>query len=150
MPAYKSSNHFGRSRYLRRCVRERHPWQLEHDSRNLQRSPSFHAHGERNRHGSGHPLAAFIPTVLATDPAAKVIYGGQAEPVGDSARRALDACRCASGVDVFAYHTYPGYNLRRTDGASRHGRSTSHDRVQQRSTSIFCYGLRLGFFLMGR
>ena len=149
MPAYKSSNHFGRSRYLRRCVRERPGWQLEHDSRNLLRSPPFHAHGERNRHGSGHPLAAFIPAVPTTDPSANVIYGGRAEPVGDSARRALDACRCASGV-VFAYRMYPGYNLRRTDGASWHGRSTSHNRVQQRSTSIFCYGLRLAFFLMRR
>ena len=26
----------------------------------------------------------------------------------DYARAALDACQCASGLDVFAYHTYPG------------------------------------------
>jgi len=38
-----------------------------------------------------------------------VIYGGQADPVSDWAKRALDECKCAGGIDVFAYHTYPGY-----------------------------------------
>ena len=46
---------------------------------------------------------------MTTDPQAKVIYGGHADPSSDFARRALDACRCAAGIDVFAYHTYPGY-----------------------------------------
>src|SRR3989442_882469 len=40
---------------------------------------------------------------------AKVIYGGQAAPSRDFTRRALDTCQCASGIDVYAYHTYPGY-----------------------------------------
>ncbi len=57
----------------------------------------------------GRLLAAFVPGVHATDPQAKVIYGGQADPSSDFAKRALDECKCASGIDIFAYHTYPGY-----------------------------------------
>ncbi|HZU26780.1 MAG TPA: hypothetical protein VFA04_14740 [Bryobacteraceae bacterium] len=57
----------------------------------------------------GRLLAAFVPAVHQTDPQAKVIYGGQSDPSADFARRALDACRCAADIDVFAYHTYPGY-----------------------------------------
>ena len=57
----------------------------------------------------GRLLKAFIPAVHETDPQAKVIYGGQADPSRDFTRRALDTCQCASGIDVYAYHTYPGY-----------------------------------------
>jgi len=57
----------------------------------------------------GRLLAAFAPAVHQTDPAAKVIYGGLADPVSDWAKRSLDECKCASQIDVFAYHTYPGY-----------------------------------------
>src|SRR5579872_6281405 len=57
----------------------------------------------------GRLLAAFAPAVHETDPQAKVIYGGQADPTSDFAKRALDECKCASQLDVFAYHTYPGY-----------------------------------------
>lgn len=57
----------------------------------------------------GRLLAAFAPAVHQTDPDARVIYGGQADPDNEWAKRALDACRCASEIDVFAYHTYPGY-----------------------------------------
>ncbi len=57
----------------------------------------------------GRLLAAFAPAVHETDPQAKVIYGGQADPTNDWAKRALDECKCASQIDVFAYHTYPGY-----------------------------------------
>jgi hypothetical protein len=57
----------------------------------------------------GRLLQAFVPAVHKTDPRAKVIYGGQADPTRDFARRALDTCQCAAGIDVFAYHTYPGY-----------------------------------------
>jgi hypothetical protein len=56
----------------------------------------------------GHLLTSFIETVHKT-PGAKVIYGGQADPTRAFAQTALDACKCASGIDVFAYHTYPGY-----------------------------------------
>jgi hypothetical protein len=62
-----------------------------------------------NAEDYGRLLKAFIPAVHAADPLAKVIYGGQADPTRDFARRALDACGCAAGIDVFAYHTYPGY-----------------------------------------
>ena len=47
--------------------------------------------------------------VHRADSQAKVIYGGQADPSGDFTKRALDTCKCASGIDVYAYHTYPGY-----------------------------------------
>ena len=57
----------------------------------------------------GRLLAAFAPAVHETDREAKVIYGGQADPNSDWAKRALDACKCAAQIDVFAYHTYPGY-----------------------------------------
>ena len=57
----------------------------------------------------GRLLKAFVPAVHETDPEAEVIYGGQADPSRDFARRALDTCQCAAGIDVFAYHTYPGY-----------------------------------------
>ena len=57
----------------------------------------------------GKLLAAFAPAVHETDPQAKVIYGGQADPTSDWAKRALDECKCASQIDIFAYHTYPGY-----------------------------------------
>ena len=43
------------------------------------------------------------------DPAAKVIYGGQADPSREFTQVALDTCKCARGIDVYAYHTYPGY-----------------------------------------
>lgn len=57
----------------------------------------------------GRLLAAFAPVVHSTDPQAKVIYGGQADPHSDWAKRALDTCQCAAQIDIFAYHTYPGY-----------------------------------------
>src|SRR5450631_738489 len=57
----------------------------------------------------GHLLPSFIETVQKTDPQAKVIYGGQADPVREFTQVALDACKCAPGIDVYAYHTYPGY-----------------------------------------
>jgi hypothetical protein len=57
----------------------------------------------------GALLAPFIQAVRQADPQAKVIYGGQADPSSEFTRRALDTCKCASGIDVYAYHTYPGY-----------------------------------------
>ena len=56
----------------------------------------------------GRLLTSFVETVHKT-PGAKVIYGGQADPSRDFTRRALDTCKCAEGIDVYAYHTYPGY-----------------------------------------
>jgi hypothetical protein len=57
----------------------------------------------------GNLLDPFIQTVHQADPKAKVIYGGQADPSRDFTQRALDTCKCAAGIDVYAYHTYPGY-----------------------------------------
>ena len=57
----------------------------------------------------GQLLTSFVETVHKTNAQAKVIYGGQADPSRDFTQRALDTCKCASGIDVYAYHTYPGY-----------------------------------------
>jgi hypothetical protein len=57
----------------------------------------------------GKLLKSFVQVVHDTDRSAKVIYGGQADPSRDFTKRALDTCQCASGIDVYAYHTYPGY-----------------------------------------
>jgi hypothetical protein len=57
----------------------------------------------------GRLLAPFIQTVHQADPQAKVIYGGQADPSREFTQKALDTCKCAAGIDVYAYHTYPGY-----------------------------------------
>jgi len=56
----------------------------------------------------GRLLGAFVKAVRDTEPGAKLVYGGQASLSSDFARTALDACQCASSLDVFAYHTYPG------------------------------------------
>jgi hypothetical protein len=57
----------------------------------------------------GKLLGPFVETVHRADPNAKVIYGGQADPSRDFTQRAFDTCQCASRIDVYAYHTYPGY-----------------------------------------
>ena len=63
---------------------------------------------DANAEEYGRLLGAFVKAVHEADPEAKVIYGGQATLSPDFARSALDACHCAAGIDVFAYHTYPG------------------------------------------
>lgn len=57
----------------------------------------------------GRLLSSFVETVHKTDAQAKVIYGAQADPSREFTERALGTCKCASGIDVYAYHTYPGY-----------------------------------------
>ena len=57
----------------------------------------------------GRLLKSFAQAVHDANPEAKVIYGAQADPSRDFTKRALDTCQCASGIDVYAYHTYPGY-----------------------------------------
>jgi hypothetical protein len=57
----------------------------------------------------GRLLGPFIDIVHKTDPHAKVIYGGQADPTREFTQKAFDTCKCALGIDVYAYHTYPGY-----------------------------------------
>src|SRR6201993_4404701 len=56
----------------------------------------------------GHLLTSFVDTVHKTS-GAKVIYGAQADPSREFTQRALETCKCADGIDVYAYHTYPGY-----------------------------------------
>ncbi|MGO8814281.1 MAG: hypothetical protein ACLQVG_06375 [Terriglobia bacterium] len=63
---------------------------------------------DANAEEYGRLLGAFVKAVHETDPTAKLIYGGQASLSTDFARAALGACQCASSLDVFAYHTYPG------------------------------------------
>jgi hypothetical protein len=57
----------------------------------------------------GNLLGPFVEAIHKADPQAKVIYGGQADPSREFTQRAFDTCKCASGIDVYAYHTYPGY-----------------------------------------
>jgi hypothetical protein len=57
----------------------------------------------------GRLLGPFAEAVHKADPRAKVIYGGQSDPSSEFTGRALDTCKCSSAVDVYAYHTYPGY-----------------------------------------
>ena len=68
----------------------------------------------------GRLLASFVDTVHKT-PGAKVIYGGQADPSRDFTQRALDTCKCAEGIDVYAYHTYPGYGQNMNPETMDHG-----------------------------
>jgi hypothetical protein len=69
--------------------------------------------GYWNRWGNpeeyGRLLKSFVPAVHEADKDARVIYGAQADPSIDFTRRALETCQCASGIDIDAYHTYPGY-----------------------------------------
>ena len=57
----------------------------------------------------GKLLGPFVETVHKADAQANVIYGAQADPSSEFTRTALDACKCAAAIDVYAYHTYPGY-----------------------------------------
>lgn len=56
----------------------------------------------------GRLLKAFVPAVHQTDPSAKVVFGGLAGVGSSFPKKVLETCQCASGIDVFAYHTYPG------------------------------------------
>ena len=57
----------------------------------------------------GKLFKASAPVVHRTDPNAKIVFGGLSGAEEDFAKRALDACECASDIDIFAYHNYPGY-----------------------------------------
>jgi hypothetical protein len=62
----------------------------------------------------GRLLKYFPKAVHEVDPTAKIVYGGLALDSPEFAKRSLDACQCASEIDVFTYHTYPwngGQNL---------------------------------------
>src|SRR5499427_2893359 len=57
----------------------------------------------------GRLLRPYVDAVHRSNPQAKVIYGAQADPAREFTRKALETCNCAAGIDVYAYHTYPGY-----------------------------------------
>lgn len=63
---------------------------------------------EANPEQYGRLLKSFIPAVHQTDPNAKIVFGGVAGVGRSFPKKALETCQCASGIDVFAYHTYPG------------------------------------------
>jgi len=50
-----------------------------------------------------------ISTVHETDPKAKVVFGAFGLTEREFPRQAIEACRCADGIDVFSYHTYPDF-----------------------------------------
>jgi len=57
----------------------------------------------------GRLFKAAAAVIHKTDPNAQAVFGGLAGAETEFAKRALDACQCASDIDVFAYHNYPGY-----------------------------------------
>ena len=61
----------------------------------------------------GRLFKASAPVVHATDPHAKIVFGGLAGADRKFAKRALDVCDCAAQIDVFAYHNYPDYGHNR-------------------------------------
>ena len=77
-----------------------------------------------------------------TDPQAKLIYGGQADPHSDWAKRALDTCKCASQIDIFAYHTYPGYGQNLNPESMDAGAYGNDTTVKLRETARNYPGMR--------
>lgn len=57
----------------------------------------------------GRLVKTVIPVVHADDPQAKVVFGAFGGTSREFPERALEACQCASQIDVFAYHVYPNY-----------------------------------------
>ena len=96
----------------------------------------------------GKLLAPFIETVRQSDPQAKVIYGGQADPSREFTQKALDACGCAPGIDVYAYHTYPGYGQNLNPETMDYGAYLNESPRQLRDLVIHYRGVRpdLAFF----
>ena len=102
--------------------------------------------GYWNPHGDpeeyGRLLAAFAPAVHQADPTAKVIYGGLADPVSDWAKRSLDECKCASQLDIFAYHTYPGYGQNMNPETMDYGAYGNESAAKLRATVKNYPGIR--------
>lgn len=90
----------------------------------------------------GRLLGPFSETVHRTDPQAKVIYGAQADPSRDFTKRALDACKCASGLDVYAYHTYPGYGQNMNPETMDFGAYSNESPRQLRETVTHYSGIK--------
>jgi len=96
----------------------------------------------------GKLLAPFIETVHQSNPQAKVIYGGQADPSREFTQKALDACGCAPGIDVYAYHTYPGYGQNLNPETMDYGAYLNESPRQLRDLVIHYRGVRpdIAFF----
>lgn len=62
-----------------------------------------------NPENYGRLFKASADAIHKTNPSAKAVFGGLAGANRDFAKRALDACDCASTIDIFAYHNYPDY-----------------------------------------
>jgi hypothetical protein len=93
----------------------------------------------------GHLLKEVVKTIHDTDPEAKVIYGGLADPISDWATRSLDACGgCAPGIDVFAYHTYPGYGQNLNPESMDYGAYGAESPAKLRETVRHYPGIRAG------
>jgi hypothetical protein len=92
----------------------------------------------------GELLKAFIPAVHQADLNAKVIYGGQADPSREFTRVALDTCQCASGIDVYAYHTYPGYGQNLNPEAMDYGAYLNESPHQLRQLVLSYPGIKPG------
>jgi hypothetical protein len=90
----------------------------------------------------GRLLGPFIDTVHRTDPQAKVIYGAQADPRRDFTKTALDTCKCASGIDVYAYHTYPGYGQNMNPETMDYGAYLNESPRQLRETVTHYPGMK--------
>lgn len=57
----------------------------------------------------GRLAKAVIPVIKQADPEARFVFGALAGADIPFAQKALDACACASDIDVFSYHIYPDY-----------------------------------------
>src|SRR4029078_2336435 len=77
----------------------------------------------------GKLLGPFIEAVHKADSQAKVIYGGQAAPTGEFTQKAFETCQCAAGIDVYAYHTYPGYGQNLNPEAMDYGAYLSESAI---------------------
>src|SRR6266576_1731740 len=90
----------------------------------------------------GKLLGPFTKAVHQADPNAKVIYGGQADPTREFTQKALDVCQCASGIDVYAYHTYPGYGQNLNPEAMDYGAYLTESPLALRELVIHYPGIK--------
>lgn len=90
----------------------------------------------------GKLLGPFTKAVHQADPNAKVIYGGQADPTRQFTQTALDVCQCASGIDVYAYHTYPGYGQNLNPEAMDYGAYLNESPLALRELVIHYPGIK--------
>jgi len=90
----------------------------------------------------GKLLGPFTKAVHQADPNAKVIYGGQADPTRQFTQKALDVCQCASGIDVYAYHSYPGYGQNLNPEAMDYGAYLTESPLALRELVIHYPGIK--------